>query len=72
MRVLRIALAVVAAILAGPLIFAAYYSVQAGCLLCLEGEAAGSAAETWLNVGLVVLLAGAAVAVFWKRRRADH
>ena len=67
MQVIKALLAILAVILAGPLIFVAVMAVQAGCLLCLEGDGAGSAAEAWLNVGLVVIILSLVAAASWSR-----
>ena len=75
MRVLKILAGVVAAFMAGPVILGTVISVQAGCFLCFEGDGAGSAAEKWLNLGFVAILAGAAAAALWlhmKKKRSSH
>lgn len=69
MHVFKIIFGFLAVILAGPLLFAAYYSVQAGCLLCMQGEMAGSAAETLLNFSFAACVIISAVAFLWGRLR---
>jgi hypothetical protein len=67
MQGLKVALFVIAVLLVYPIVFALVYALQVGCLVCLDGEGEGSAAEAWLNLGLVALPAGAAVV--WLRNR---
>jgi membrane protein implicated in regulation of membrane protease activity len=50
----KIALIVLAFLMLGPLVFLAIYSIQTGCLFCLEGDLAGGWQERVLN--LVILL----------------
>ena len=67
MKVIQFLLAVVAVLLAGPVLFVVAFAIGEGCLLCMEGHAPGSATEKVLNLGLLLLVAGAAIAFFWKK-----
>ena len=69
MRALKLLGIILAVLMAGPVIFVLVISVQEGCLLCLEGNGAGSAIEVWLNLGLLAGLALGLALVWWVRRK---
>lgn len=68
MKAAKVALIVVAIILAFPVGFALIYAFQAGCLLCFEGRMAGSWQESALNIALLILVAAGLIWAVAKRR----
>jgi membrane protein implicated in regulation of membrane protease activity len=62
MDMLKIALIVLALLMLGPLIFLAIYSIQTGCLFCLDGDLAGGWQERGLNLAILPL---AILALVW-------
>jgi len=50
----KIALIVLAFLMLGPLVFLAIYSIQTGCLFCLEGDLAGGWQERVLNLAILL------------------
>jgi hypothetical protein len=68
MKAMKFLLAVVAVLLAGPVLFVFVYSIGEGCFLCMEGAAAGSAAEKFLNFGLFAFVVGTGITFYWSRK----